>query len=413
MSMTRDRRWHQIGLGLLVAIICGCGESAPAPPAAATGETATPAPPASKLRVRILTNSDNLAEKIDLVGLDSSDLAAFEKLSEVQRESALAVYVVAPNQPDPPAVLGEATRAGDALQFTPRFPLAPDLNYRMVLHRAAGAKDGASPAPDISLEFKTAALRGLPKTVVSRIFPSSDQLPENQLKFYIHFSAPMSRGEAYEHIHLLDADNQEIEGAFLELGEELWDPEMERFTLLCDPGRIKRGLKPREDLGAVLEEGKTYTLVVDRNWADANGSKLAEGGRKKFQVLPPDEAPIDITAWKIEPPAAGTTGAVVVRFPEAYDHSLLERILSITDAEGEKLAGTVEVSDKETSWQFKPTQRWVEGTYQLVAHTLLEDLAGNSIGRAFDVDVFAPVQNKITAETVSIPFTIDKPAAKR
>ena len=411
----RDRRWRQIGLSLFVAITWGCGDSSPPPPVVATGENpdAAQAAPVKKLRMRIHTSSAGVADSVDLVGLEDEDLAAFEKLSERRRGAALAVYVVNKDQPDPPAVLGEATRDGDALRFTPRYPLGPDLSYRMVLQGSARAKAGESPPDDISLEFKTAALRGLPKAVVSRIFPSSDQLPENQLKFYIHFSAPMSRGEAYRHIHLLDADNQEIEGAFLELGEELWDPEMRRFTLLCDPGRVKRELKPREDLGPVLEEGKSYTLVVDRNWADANGSKLAEGGRKTFQVMPPDEAPIDITAWEIEPPAAGTTAAVVVRFPEPYDHSLLERILSIVNPEGEKLAGTIEVSDKETSWQFKPSQRWEAGTYQLVAQAMLEDLAGNSIGRAFDVDVFAPVQDKIATETVSIPFTIEKADAKR
>ena len=359
------------------------------------------------------TSSAGVADSVDLVGLGSDDLTAFEELPEQQRGAALAVYIVNKDQPDPPAVLGETTRDGDALRFTPRFPLGPDLSYRIVLQGSTRAKGGESPPDDVSLEFKTAVLRGVPRAVVGSIFPSSDQLPENQLKFYIHFSAPMSRGEAYRHIHLLDAENQEVEGAFLELGEELWDPEMRRFTLLCDPGRVKRGLKPREEVGPVLEEGKTYTLVVDRNWADANGSKLAEGGRKTFQVMPPDQTPIDIMAWKIESPAAGTTAAVVVRFPEPYDHSLLERILSILNPEGDKLAGTIEVSDKETSWQFKPSERWAAGTYQLIAQKLLEDLAGNSIGRAFDVDVFAPVQDKVATETVSIPFTIEKADAKR
>ena len=37
-------------------------------------------------------------------------------------------------------------------------------------------------------------------TIVEHVYPSTDQLPENQLKFYLHFSAPMSRGEAYSRI---------------------------------------------------------------------------------------------------------------------------------------------------------------------------------------------------------------------
>ncbi|MCL6608417.1 MAG: hypothetical protein K6T74_10025, partial [Geminicoccaceae bacterium] len=93
-------------------------------------------------------------------------------------------------------------------------------------------------------------------------YPTSDQLPENQLRFYIHFSAPMSRGEAYARIRLLDSAGKPIDAAFLELGEELWDPSGKRFTLLIDPGRIKRGLRPREDLGPVLEAGSALGFLV-------------------------------------------------------------------------------------------------------------------------------------------------------
>jgi hypothetical protein len=42
----------------------------------------------------------------------------------------------------------------------------------------------------------------------------------------------------------------------------------------------------------------------------------------------------------------------------------------------------------------------------LVANTTLEDLAGNAIGRPFDVDVFGPIQKKIETDTIVIPITI-------
>jgi hypothetical protein len=37
---------------------------------------------------------------------------------------------------------------------------------------------------------------------------------------------------------------------------------------------------------------------------------------------------------------------------------------------------------------------------------MLEDLAGNRVGRAFDVDLFQEVTAQIQRETVSIPFRI-------
>src|SRR5262249_29639225 len=144
-------------------------------------------------------------------------------------------------------------------------------------------------------------------TIVEHVFPSSGKLPENQLKFYLHFSAPMSRGEAYRHVHLLEESGREVDLPFLELDEELWDPAGKRFTLFFDPGRIKRGLKPREEVGPVLVEGKSYTLVIDRDWPDARGAALKDSFRKRFQVLPPDDAPIDPKNWKITAPRGNTS----------------------------------------------------------------------------------------------------------
>ena len=173
-----------------------------------------------------------------------------------------------------------------------------------------------------------------------------------------------------------------------------------------DPGRIKRGLKPREDVGPVFEAGRRYTLVIAREWLDAQGQPLAAEMRKPFDVLPADEAPVDVDAWRIETPGSGATGPLVVRFGEPLDHALLERVLRVVGPDGKQLAGTVEITDHETCWRFTPENAWTVGDYQLVADTILEDLAGNSIGRAFDVDVIEPVGQRITTETVTIRFSV-------
>src|SRR5262249_10274078 len=141
----------------------------------------------------------------------------------------------------------------------------------------------------VSAEATAPKATGNATTVVEKIYPSGDKLPENQLRFYLHFSAPMSRNGAYSHIKLLDEKGKEVASPFLELGEELWDPGVKRFTLLLHPGRIKRGLKPREELGPILEEGKRYTLVIAADWSDAEGNLLKAGVRKSFAVGPPDE----------------------------------------------------------------------------------------------------------------------------
>src|SRR5213594_1535511 len=41
----------------------------------------------------------------------------------------------------------------------------------------------------------------------------------------------------------------------------------------------------------------------------------------------------------------------------------------------------------DTRWLFKPLSPWEAGEYEIVALSILEDPAGNRIGRAFEVDM--------------------------
>ena len=104
--------------------------------------------------------------------------------------------------------------------------------------------------------------------------------------------------------------------------------------------------------------------------------------------------------------SAGTAGPLTVAFPEPLDHALIHRLLWVTDAKGQKVAGTVKVTDEETRWHFTAGRPWQAGRYRLVADTTLEDLAGNKIGRPFEVDVFRPIQQKVEAKTVEVPFEV-------
>jgi hypothetical protein len=216
----------------------------------------------------------------------------------------------------------------------------------------------------------------------------------------------MSRGESYRNIHLLDAAGKEVDLPFLELAEELWDPEGKRFTLFFDPGRIKRGLKPREEVGPALEEGKSYTLVIDRQWQDAQGSPLKQSFRKAFSVSAPDDRQPDVNTWKIQPPPAGSSKPLLIVFPKPMDQALLERTIALLDATGQKVAGTIAVGKEEKSWQFKPQKPWQAGKYVLSVDKTLEDLAGNSLAHPFEVDEFHPIQKQVNAELAKLPVEI-------
>ena len=174
--------------------------------------------------------------------------------------SALArgseVFTVSVDSPNVPALLGKYRIDNGALAFAPQFSLQPGLSYRAVARIPGGApltKVFTIPKPDMK-----------PTTVVQRVYPSANVLPENQLKFYIHFSSAMARGAGYTHISLLDESGKKIDVPFLELTEELWDRSGKRFTVFFDPGRIKRGLLSHQELGIALQEGKRYTLLIDK-----------------------------------------------------------------------------------------------------------------------------------------------------
>ena len=98
----------------------------------------------------------------------------------------------------------------------------------------------------------------------------------------------MSFGDAYRHIRLLDEAGREVPRAFLQTAHELWDARRQRFTLILDPGRIKRGLRSNVEVGAPLREGGRYRLV-DRppTGATATAIRCANRSRSDSASSPP------------------------------------------------------------------------------------------------------------------------------
>jgi hypothetical protein len=294
-------------------------------------------------------------------------------------------------------ILGAYTIENRTLVFRPQYPLAAGVHYRAVFH-PPGGRAPLTLAVDGPLQSTVAVTR------VEHVFPSADILPSNQLRLYVYFSAPMSRGEAARRIHLLDKNGGELNAEFLP-GEELWDPTMKRLTLTFDPGRIKRGLTSNEHMGPPIAEGQRYTLVVDREWPDARGVALVEGFRKTFAGGPAVRVPPDPKQWKITPPRAGTLDPVVVNFDRPMNYTLLQRLLRVSGPRG-PVAGTIDVRRDESEWRLTPPAPWMNGAYRLDVDTTIEDLAGNRIGQPFDIDVFDHVTDHITTSTVTVPFAV-------
>lgn len=307
------------------------------------------------------------------------------RVTGFSERSTFAVYAGAG---DLPPIAGSSSRDGGVLTFRPRYPLAAGVRYRAVVR-----------PENVEAFFEVA--RAEATTRVEHIYPSVGVLPSNQLKLYIVFSAPMARGQAWRRIRLLDERGKPVELPFLELEQELWDHDFRRLTVLFDPGRIKRGLVPTEEVGPPIEQGKRYTLVVDREWMDAREAPLMEVARKEFRVTAPDRVPPDPRHWHITAPRAGTWDAVVVDFGEPMDFALAERLMRLPGVEGKST-----LENEETQWRFVPRAAWRAGRYRLEVDRAIEDLAGNRVGRPFDVDLFERVTRQIERQIVTLVFRV-------
>lgn len=307
-----------------------------------------------------------------------------------------SILVIYTGPGDVPPLMGTYSVEDGSLVFRPRFPLAPGVRYRAVFR-----VPGGTPIEQI--------FDGPPKATtrmarVDHVYPSGEVWPSNLLRLYIYFSSPMSQGEAGLRMHLLDDKGVNVTNVFLP-GEELWDPTFQRLTLTFDPGRIKRGLTSNESMGPPIVDGRLYTLAIDRDWHDARDVPMVEGFRKSFRGGTAERTKPDPKQWRVTAPKAGTMAALTVDFPKPMNYVLLQRMLQVSSGAG-NVAGRVSVQNQETRWLFTPREIWKSGDYLLVVDTAMEDLAGNSIALAFDIDIFKRVTEHVSSSTVALAFRV-------
>jgi hypothetical protein len=345
------------GLLCLVALVCGA-ETSPAVSIETVGDP-------SRIRVRAVVPPRLV-----------KDLPA-GALSQEQGEALLQLCLVdqGSGQPGPP-IFGTYERQGDKLVFVPRHPLLAGQRYQAILFR--GKKDSRK------ADHVVPARRAAAPARVEKVYPTASELPANQLKFYIYFSRPMRESRTiFDHIRLLDEKGKPVADPWRRT--ELWSRDGRRLTLWIHPGRIKKGVNLREELGPVLEPDRTYSLVIGKELLDTDGQALAKAFTKKFRATRAVRLLVDIDEWKLAAPKVGTKEPLVLRFPRPLDQALLQRFVRIL-REGEPVAGRIELGKEERSLAFVPRIAWQAKAYQVVVDDRLEDLAGNTPEQLFDVD---------------------------
>ena len=289
-------------------------------------------------------------------------------------EQLLQVYV-GNIQAGQPAVWGKYFRQGQQLRFKPRFPfeLAQVYTYRLI----AGG-DTLTASFQVQTAYESLA------PVVMEIQPANSSVPVNLLRFYIFFSQPMRKYEVYQHLYLLNQQGDTIKNPFYPADPPLWDQDGRRLTLLLDPGRIKTGLDSHEAWGLALEEGQSYQLLIDRHMMSYRGGTLEADFLHPFSTLPKDLESPRIEDWTVVYPDAGTKQVLQITFDEPLDRAQASRWIKIQDQSGNELEGAVSFTP-DGDFQFKPLAPWQEVHYVLLVNNQLEDLAGNSIRKPFEM----------------------------
>jgi hypothetical protein len=281
-----------------------------------------------------------------------------------------------------PPMLGQYDRLADGMEFRPAFPFGKRSVYCARFDPQPMGDPGFSAA--LTLAFSLSNAECTEATDVTDIFPSSEELPENLLRFYVTFSGPMQRGHARTAITLVGPDGGAVPDVLYRAPTELWDRGMRRLTILLDPGRLKRGVGPNRTLGPPLQAGNIYTLVVGTQMADLAGRPLAHAVRKCFRATPAIREAIAADHWQIVPPEAGSRQQLTIAFPRPLDQALLPHALRVVSSAGRSIAGQINIGQNETQWSLTPNCPWAGGAYHVEVDINMEDVCGNTLLAAFD-----------------------------
>jgi hypothetical protein len=361
---------------------------------------------AAPLAITLATPSDAPHAVVELTGLTRAERTALaaQPRSGAEWEQLFRVAVARPSTTSaiPPAVAGRYAITDRGVRFTPAFPLSPGRAFDVTVDLP---RIRAGQPPLLTTVVTPAASPVTSSTRVVGLSPSAATLPENLLRLYIWFSAPMGGGPGASHVTLIDEERGEVRDAFLPVVDGgFWNHDFTRYTLFFDPGRVKEGVLRS---GRPLMAGRRYRIRIAASWRDANGAPLAETFEHRFTAGPAQTAARDIDAWRIGSVAAGTRDVLTIAAPAPLDRAIALRAIGVTRADGTALDGDVALDATDMRWQFTPREPWTAGAYRVVALDTLEDPAGNRIGRAFEV----PIDDRAAppAPRLSRTFTVVPP----
>ena len=259
--------------------------------------------------------------------------------------------------------------------FVPAAPFVQGQRYDVILTFVNGSR--------VSQEMTIEDLSHATPTV--RLSPFTDHFPANTLKLYLDFSEPMEQDVFLKHLQLKRRNGEEVVGAFRET--ELWSPDGKRLTVLLHPGRQKTGVNLQMDEGPVLVAGEQYKLVISKHWRSTRGVRLDQEIVFMLEATAADHDQPNPARWQVQAPKATTIEPLVVITDEIFEPQMFQRALQVHGLRGQ--AETSIIESKRLRWRFTPVKPWQPGEYVVRVAPELEDLAGNTIQKPFEVDLTA------------------------
>src|SRR5262245_4655773 len=153
----------------------------------------------NRSQIQLVVPPDNPADAtVQVNGLSRTDTATLKRNppSSEEWQSLLRITVAPDNDvrrtdiASQPAVAGSYHATHDAIVFKPMFAFDPGRRYRAEFDRAKlpSMRGGTSLPGDLVdiAELSLPKTHVEPTTIVDHVYPTSDRVPENQLRLYIH-----------------------------------------------------------------------------------------------------------------------------------------------------------------------------------------------------------------------------------
>jgi hypothetical protein len=109
---------------------------------------------------------------------------------------------------------------------------------------------------------------------------------------------------------------------------------------------------------------------------------------------------LDPARWHFSAPRADSRDRLILTFDRPLDHGLLRNTIT------PPVPGRARIGPGERWWSFVPDEPWPLGEHNMTVNTILEDVAGNSLRRAFDRDLNDSRDEPLDATFLRLSFRV-------